>query len=84
MGWIKDSKAQSLASDAKAAWDEGSVFFTPMLNLPAFKTNWSGRIKDWEPMLEAIVAQGWALHTWAVAADDHGKPQAMPLFVRPV
>ena len=82
MGFIKDQKVSAMQADAKAAWDEGSMFFTPMLNLPAFKSNFSGRIKDWEPMLEVIIAQGWRLQTWAVAADDHGKPQAMPLFVR--
>ncbi|WP_029289150.1 hypothetical protein [Cellulomonas sp. HZM] len=82
MGWIKDSKANSMASDAKNAWDEGAMFFTPLLNMPAFKLGTSGRIKDWEPMLEAIVAQGWVLQHWAVAGDDKGRPQAMPLFVR--
>jgi len=83
MGWIKDAKANSLANDAKAAWEDGAVFFTPLLNLPTFKTGFSGRIKDWEPMLEAVLAQGWRLHTWAICSDDRGKPQAMPLFVRP-
>lgn len=83
MGWIKDAKANAIAADAKKSWDEGSAFFTPMLNVPAFKGGFSGRIKDWEPMLEAICAQGWALQHWAVCSDDKGRPQAMPLFVRP-
>jgi len=82
MGWIKDSKAQTMQTDAQKAWDADSQFFTPMLNLPAFKSSWSGGIADWPPMLEAIQSVGWKLHSWAVASDGQGRPQAMPLFIR--
>lgn len=82
MGWIKDAKASALLSDAQSAWDEGAAYFTPMLNVPAFKNSFSGRIKDWEPMLEAISSVGWHLHTWAVCTGANGGPQAMPLFDR--
>lgn len=83
MGWIKDAKASAVATDAQQAWDEGSAVFTPLLNMPAFKIGFSGRIKDWESMIEGITAAGWRLHTWAVCSDDKGRPQAQPLFVRP-
>jgi hypothetical protein len=82
MGFIANQKASSIGSDAQAAWDEGSPFFAPLLNLPAFKSGFSGRVRDWEPMMYAITSVGWKLHTWAVCSDDRGKPQAMPLFVR--
>jgi hypothetical protein len=82
MGWIKDAKNSSMAADAQAAWDEGAAYFTPMLNVPAFKSTYSGRIKDWEGMLSAITEVGWRLEHWAVASDSAGRPQAMPLFVR--
>lgn len=83
MGWIKDAKAAAVAADAQKSWDEGSRYFTPVLNFPAFKGGFSGRIKDWEPMLEAIESVGWVMHHWQVCSDDKGRPQAMPLYIRP-
>ena len=83
MGWIKDAKAESMRADAQKAWDADSAHFAPMLNVPAMKGGFSGRIADWEHMLAAITDGGWQLHTWAVCSDDKGRPQAMPLFVRP-
>lgn len=83
MGWIKDAKANAMAGDARAAWDEGAPVFTPLLNLPSVKVGFSGRIKDWEMMIAAILEVGWRLHTWAVCSDGHGRPQGQPLFVRP-
>ena len=72
-----------MGAEAKKSWDEGAVMFTPVLNFPGFKGGLSGRIQDWEMMLGAILEVGWVLHTWAVASDNQGRPQAMPLFVRP-
>jgi hypothetical protein len=82
MGWIKDAKAQSMQKAAGEAWSSGAEFFTPMLNFPAFKVGFSGPIGDWPPMLEAITSVGWKLHTWSLASDEKGRPQAMPLFTR--
>jgi len=82
MGWMKDAKAGSMAADAQAAWDEGSRYFTPMMSAPAFESSASGRIKDWELMLDAIGSVGWQLQHWAVASDGKGCPQALPVFVR--
>lgn len=83
MGWIKDSKASSMAKDAQKAWDDGSPVFTPLLNMPSSNAGLSGRIEDWERMLGATLQIGWKLHTWAVCSDKNGRPQAQPLFVRP-
>lgn len=82
MGWIKDAKAEAVRRDAQAAWDEGAPCFTPILNLPAFKGGFSGRVKDWEMMIGAIGEVGWTLKHWAVASDSQGRPQAMPFFTR--
>ena len=83
MGWIKDAKAQSIQKDAAAAWADDAQFFTPVLNFPTFKMGFSGAIKDWPPMMEAIESVGWKLHTWVVSTDKNDRPQAMPLFTRP-
>lgn len=82
MGWTKDAKAKSMATEAQAAWNEGSRYFTPIMSVPAFESSFSGRIKDWELMLDAIGSVGWQLQHWAVASDEKGHPQAMPVFVR--
>lgn len=83
MGFIKGVKADSVGMDAQKAWDEGSVVFTPLLNLPSSHPGMSGRIKDWELMIAAIEAVGWRLEAWAVTPDGKGRPQAMPLYRRP-
>jgi len=82
MGMIKDAKADLLRKDAQSAWDSGTQYFTPLLNLPTTRHTMSGRISDWEPMLDAVTSVGWKLHTWAVCSDNRGNPQGMPLFVR--
>lgn len=82
MGWIKDAKASAISGDAQTAWDQGLPVFTPILNLPTFRTGFSGQIVDWSMMVASILEVGWTLHTWAVATDDKGRPQAMPLFTR--
>ncbi len=82
MGLIKDAKASSMLKDAQEAWADGSIVFTPVLNLPFWRSGFSGRNKDWELMIGAILSVGWRLQFWAVAPDKDGRPQAMPLFVR--
>ena len=82
MGWIKNAKADSMLKDAQDAWNEGSVVFTPVMNLPAWRLGFSGRNQDWELMIGAILSVGWRLQAWAVSSDKEGRPQAMPLFVR--
>lgn len=83
MGWIKNSKASSMATAAQKAWDADSPVFTPILNMPSSNPGLSGRVEDWELMVAAILEVGWKLHTWAVCSDNKGRPQAQPLFVRP-
>jgi len=82
MGFIKEAKAQVVAKDALKAWEEGRSVFTPILNTPATHTGASGAVDDIALMVEAIIGVGWQLHTWAVASDAKGRPQAMPLFMR--
>jgi hypothetical protein len=82
MGWIKDAKSSAMNKAAVEAWGTDDAFFTPVLNFPAFKGGFSGPVADWPPMLEAITSAGWKLHTWAMATDAQGRPQAMPLFTR--
>lgn len=83
MGWIKNTKADMVRTDAQKAWDADSPVFTPILNMPGSNSGMSGRIEDWELMIAAIFDVGWKLHTWAVCSDAKGRPQAQPLFVRP-
>ena len=82
MAKVDMRRVKQISAQARAAKDDGSKFFTPVLNLDL---RWwqraSGRVVDWEPMLEAVVAEGWRLEQWAVAA-SHGHAVAMPLFVR--
>lgn len=82
MGFMANSKAQSMLQKAQASWDSDAQYFTPLLNFPTFKLGFSGNIEDWSPMMEAIQSVGWRLHTWAVVQDNKGNPQAMPLFTR--
>lgn len=83
MGFIKDSKATKVGNDAQAAWNAGRAVFTPVLNFPGSNLGFSGGNEDIALMTEAIVAVGWRLDTWAVSSDKNGRPQIMPLFVRP-
>ncbi|MBM6622654.1 hypothetical protein JTF08_13645 [Micrococcaceae bacterium RIT802] len=83
MGFIKDKKASILASDAQAAWDAGRAVYTPVLNFPMTSHGFSGGNDDIALMTEAILSVGWKLDTWAAVTDKNGKPQIMPLFVRP-
>jgi len=82
MGFIKEAKAQAVAQDARKAWEAGRSVFTPILNVPATHPGMSGAVDDIALMVEAITGVGWRLHTWAVASDAKGRPQAMPLFMR--
>ena len=82
MGFMANSKAQSMQKAAQSAWDADARYFTPVLNFPAFKLGFSGNVEDWSPMIEAVESVGWKLHTWAVVQDSKGNPQAMPFFTR--
>ncbi len=83
MGFIRDKKAGRVGDDAQQAWDAGRAVFTPVLNFPAFNVGFSGGNDDIAVMTEAILAVGWKLDTWAAVTDKNGRPQIMPLFVRP-
>ncbi|AYG02355.1 hypothetical protein [Gryllotalpicola protaetiae] len=84
MGRIKDTKTAFMAGLAQHAWDEGRVVFTPFFNMPMTQPGISSDVEDWALMIEGILSVGWKLHTWQVSADAKGRPQATPLFVRPV
>lgn len=81
MRFIKNTKANVVAGDAQKAWDSDSK--VSILNMPSTHPGPSGRIEDWEVMLNAILDVGRTLHTWAVCSDKRGRPQAQPLFTRP-
>ena len=82
MGWIRNSKTDKLAEQAKTAYANGQVVFAVMLNNPAFNMGFSGEIPDWSAMIEAVESQGWALYHWAGSTDSKGNPQAYPVFRR--
>lgn len=83
MGFIKDKKASKIADDAQNAWNSGRYVFTPVLNFPSSSLGFSGGNDDIAMMTEAILSVGWKLDTWAAVTDKNGRPQIMPLFVRP-
>ncbi|MGV3564167.1 MAG: hypothetical protein ACO1ON_12895 [Nocardioides sp.] len=83
MGFIKDKKAGKVGEDAQAAWDLGRSVFTPVLNFPNWNLGFSGGNDDIALMFEAILAVGWRLDSWSAVPDKNGRPQIMPLFVRP-
>jgi hypothetical protein len=83
MGWVRDGKAEVLASEAKRVWGEGSPVFIAVLNEPGSRVGWSGEVKDWTLMVAAVEQVGWKLDQWSVGSDPKGKPQAYPVFQRP-
>lgn len=83
MGFLKDKKAEKLGTDAQVAWDLGRAVFTPVMNFPNWNMGFSGGNDDIALMTEAILAVGWRLDTWSTVTDSNGRPQVMPLFVRP-
>lgn len=83
MGFIKDRKAGKVGEDAQTAWDVGRNVFTPVLNFPSWNLGFSGGNDDIALMFEAILAAGWRLDSWTAVPDAKGRPQIMPLFVRP-
>lgn len=80
MGFLKDSAADRLTSDAARAYAEGRYVFTAKLN--SRDQALSGSISGWAEMIEAIEAAGWALTEWSVATDEKGHPEAYPFFRR--
>ncbi len=83
MGIIKNTKIKDMAAAAEEAWASGRRYFTPFLHMPAPKGNNTGPVPDWSELIDVIEGAGWQLHTWAVAADATGRPNALPLFMRP-
>jgi hypothetical protein len=81
-GIIKQTKANTLATEAERAITEGRTVFAPMLNTPATHHSFSGAVAGWAEMIEAVEEKGWTLTQWSVARDNHGQPQAYPLFRR--
>lgn len=81
-GWIQMAKSSKIGDDAETAWNRGDKYFTPVLNYPYFRVGFTGPITDWAMMVESITEKGWVLKAWSTTIDRHGKPQAMPLFVR--
>lgn len=82
MGFIKDSKAAAIGTEARKAFEAGHWFFTPRLNMPGAQHGLSGNIDTWAMMLGQIEAEGWALEHWSVAMDTKGRTEAYPLFRR--
>lgn len=82
MGFIKDVKANTLATEARKALDGGASVFTPKLNTPSTQHGMTGNIADWAVMVQAVEDAGWVLHHWSVATDSKGRPEAYPLFRR--
>lgn len=82
MGWVKDTKANQLTTEAQKAHANGDWFFTPRLNYPATHHGLSGNIGDWSQMIQGIVSAGWDLQQWAVGQDSKGRPEAYPVFMR--
>lgn len=83
MGFMKEKKTNKISEDAQLAWNRGDIVFTPVLNFPTFNMGFSGGVEDVAAMTQGILAVGWKLDTWAAVTDANGKPQIMPLFVRP-
>jgi hypothetical protein len=83
VGFIKDKKAGRVGADAQEAWDKGRAVFTPVLNFPSWNAGFSGGVDDIAVMFEAVLAVGWRLDSWTAVPDRQGRPQIMPLFVRP-
>lgn len=82
MGFIKDAKAGGLAKAAVQALEQGRRTFTPMLNSPATQPGMTANIDDWSAMVDEVEAVGWRLEHWAIGQDNHGRPQAYPVFRR--
>ena len=82
MGFIKDSKANAIGSEAAKAFEAGRYFFTPRLNYPATMHGMTGDIADWGLMIQAVESSGWQLTDWSVGMDTKGRPEAYPVFRR--
>lgn len=80
MGFIKDAKANMVATEAERARAEGRTVFAPRLNAGASNAGTSGSVSGWAEMIEAIEAAGWAMYHWSVAIDEKGRAEAYPLF----
>ena len=62
MGFIKDSKSNSMASDAKRSYDEGhTVFIAQFRGALGHSPSLSRPIAGVAEMIEAVEKQGWQL-----------------------
>jgi hypothetical protein len=82
MGFIKDSKAESIEADAAKAYAEGRWIFAARLNTPTFSFSQSGPVPGWAEMIEGVERSGWALSEFTVAHDDKSRPAAYTVFRR--
>ena len=80
MGFIKDTKAAGLLTEAERAVAEGRHVFAAILNTPMTHHGLSGSVAGWAEMIEAVEQAGWELSQWSVTADTKGRPQAYPVF----
>jgi hypothetical protein len=63
MGWIKKAKADSLASDAKRALDEGhTVFVAQLRGSVSHSPTLSRPIPGVAEMIESVESLGWRLN----------------------
>lgn len=83
MAKVNEKKLQNVIDDATSAWVDGRYVFTPVLTYPGWSQGYSGGNEEITAMIEAILSLGWILDTWGVTTDYSGRPQAVPLFVRP-
>lgn len=61
MGWIKDSKANKLREEARAAYERGQSVLMTVMKVPNTRPNWSGEVNDWSLMVQAVEAEGWTV-----------------------
>jgi len=80
MGFIKDAKANVVATEAARAREEGRTVFAPRLNAGSTNAGMTGSVSGWAEMIESIEAAGWALYHWSVSVDQKGRAEAYPLF----
>ena len=73
MGFIKDSKANSMASDAKRAYNEGhTVFVAQFRGAVSHSPSLSRPIAGIAEMIESVEKQGWRLeHFTSVPYKDN-------------
>lgn len=61
MGFIKDAKIGSAATDAARARQEGRTIFVYRYNVPATSSGYSGSVSGAAEVIEGIEGKGWRL-----------------------